>query len=385
MNILEKELTQENILEYGMAVGQFSEFLKNNLSTHPNLLIPSRGALPFYKAAKVGTQLCSMYGVSKNSFPKHNTIIVPFTADYVKSEFGDEISSCIRDYWVSVYQGLVDGKENISTQFYRFILKNIVGLDSKIHQANLFKKPIESDYLPKLEIGSGTLFIDTVISGRASSEILNSMKRRDVDIKPFLIVDEGGKKLKPEYGVRELVEELGGEIITVPRIFTEDRSPAFTGATSLVFPDLMIEASKLSQFKDLGVKFPGAGVWFNPPIKNFKHDYLEDVMSEFSKYPLMHVSSSVESLLNYSFLSIMGLDTKNSLQTAMNFRDEIINRDNTYEFDNIDMTLKEYSLSLKLLRLKPSNVGVSSSHVLRGYFLDSQITQFVRDFQTFIK
>jgi len=115
--------------------------------------------------------------------------------------------------------------------------------------------------------------IDTVISGRAANEILRAFdaiagercyaSNPNPDaVKPyaFLIVDEDGKKLWPQFK-RYLDERPKSltERLPIPKIVSEDTGSSLLGVSAVVYPSLM-EQSESFRYKGIEF-FVGAGSW----------------------------------------------------------------------------------------------------------------------------
>ncbi len=91
-------------------------------------------------------------------------------------------------------------------------------------------KPTLEHYIIKTH-PSKTMFIDTVVSGRASSTILNELK----DYHAILIVDENGTKLQEPYKshLKKLESEGHATLIYVNKLYTEDRGPIFLESNAI--------------------------------------------------------------------------------------------------------------------------------------------------------
>jgi len=130
------------------------------------------------------------------------------------------------------------------------------------------------------------LIIDTVISGRSSWTIFDELEKSGVKvggvkigeeriIKPVLIIDKEGKKLRSEY--RKYVNRCQPPI-EVSRILTEDRGAALEGVAAVVYPDLILAAHKN---RDLcpHQEYPLFGNWH--PVPYCKEEQYLDVFNRF--------------------------------------------------------------------------------------------------------
>lgn len=365
-----EDLFEDNIVySYGEAVYDIIDFLKDNLSSHNTVLLPSRGSYPFYKAAKIGSSLANLYEFD-TKVENHNVIVLPFTADYTQDfeEFSN-ISKEIRNYWVEVYRGFVENdSNNYATRLYKSSLNHVLGISEKKQRGKLFREKPYNFYVPQENTIDKTIFIDTVVSGRASSEILTSMIDKKLNVKPLLIADNSGKSINPQYNVEGLVNKMGGKMIYVPKLFTEDTSPGINGATSLVFPELMAEMSNIPQLQDMGIRLPGIGTWMEQPIHKFPHTSLDEASAQLSKYPLVGSFGLIENLIEYSYYYLLGFE-KNAVEKSINvFKEKIISQIEQNELLNPQTTLYEYEIGLGFLPQRVLDSSVSSSHVIRANF-----------------
>ncbi len=365
-----EDLFEDNIVySYGEAVYDIIDFLKDNLSSHNTVLLPSRGSYPFYKAAKIGSSLANLYEFD-TKVENHNVIVLPFTADYTQDfeEFSN-ISKEIRNYWVEVYRGFVENdSNNYATRLYKSSLNHVLGISEKKQRGKLFREKPYNFYVPQENTIDKTIFIDTVVSGRASSEILTSMIDKKLNVKPLLIADNSGKSINPQYNVEGLVNKMGGKMIYVPKLFTEDTSPGINGATSLVFPELMAEMSNIPQLQDMGIRLPGIGTWMEQPIHKFPHTSLDEASAQLSKYPLVGSFGLIENLIEYSYYYLLGFE-KNAVEKSINvFKEKIMSQIEQNELLNPQTTLYEYEIGLGFLPQRVLDSSVSSSHVIRVNF-----------------
>ena len=103
------------------------------------------------------------------------------------------------------------------------------------------------------------IFVDTVVSGQAISEIFRAFAEHGLTECHFLLlVDKQGNALKPEYkrDIDDMLFAKRATIIPVEHIFTEDEGPAMSGIWTVTFPDIMEQARKmipeLSDSKEVG-------------------------------------------------------------------------------------------------------------------------------------
>jgi len=301
---IEDEFSDENVRGYVKACFDIAESLverskKNNFNT---LLIPSRGAVPFFIGSMYVLQCLSndyedhhellgrinipklireyvlpadVVPVVESDKKKVNILLCPFTADINMQPFAqdagleekisvDEFVNDSRRYWTKVVHALAEGKKGRAKdpylQFYLYLLKNV---------ENRFELACEYENAERVD---GMVMIDTVISGRASTTILDGFKEEKILPYSLLVIDNNGKNLKEPYSAKIRTGESCGNIkrIYVPRIFTEDRGASLEGVVGIVYPSLIFYANGIELKKE--PFFPvGAGSWYHLP-KNDLHE-----------------------------------------------------------------------------------------------------------------
>ncbi|WP_417329585.1 hypothetical protein [Halomonas cupida] len=226
----------DNLASYAKASSSLSLSLQVLLDDYSSIVIPSRGAFPIFHPASdiqyIERSMQDSIEVRMSmtrqmiSSPMNNPLILPFSADPGESQS----SSCIRRFWTKVLSAIV--KRDVDSpylQFYKFLVEKVAKKD--------FASVMPSK-LPEEKF----IFIDTVVSGRAISEIVKSFNSEGLEKCYFiLIVDDYGRKLKKDYKVviEGLVSEGRCEVIEVRDLFTEDRGPGVSGVWSTVYPGMM--------------------------------------------------------------------------------------------------------------------------------------------------
>jgi hypothetical protein len=97
------------------------------------------------------------------------------------------------------------------------------------------------------------IFIDTVVSGRAISEIMDAFSAHGLTNCHFLLlIDERGRKLRPEcdHIIREMEARGRATRILVDNIFTEDEGPAMSGIWTVTMPEVMLAAQHIPGLHD---------------------------------------------------------------------------------------------------------------------------------------
>ena len=291
---LERIFSERNVLDYSTACLELGVKMPEVRDSFDfdTLVVPSRGAVPFFLGACYSLNKLKKFGGEHEEFyeglgvqkilssllpeslkvssninaSKTKVIIVPFTADlnigkFDPKENNDEYVKKTRNYWANVTASFF--KENGERErdpyfrsFADFILKD---LEKREDVALEYKN------FPKIRRFS---MIDTVISGRASNDILQAFdglaqKLGNDNLMPygFLIVDEDGGKLRPYYNQYLMRKRLQGQldIRKIPRIFSEDEGASLLGVASVVYPSVM-RGSKMLR-KGGEEFFVGAGSW----------------------------------------------------------------------------------------------------------------------------
>lgn len=275
-----------------LAMSMQNEFTNRNLDT---LVIPSRGAVPIFIGTTYAlSKLARTFGGEYKDFydnlavqsmieplmphsapmstdvekARYRVLLVPFTADLNVTRFDpsvdeDEYVRKTRNFW-SRFTGsfFSDSSERVKNPYFKaftdVVLRNIEGRDSAAEMYERF---------PRIQRFG---LIDTVISGRASSQILQSsdqmfheMGFKESPYYPFLIVDENARKLKDPFRQYLKRKQVLGELEIHPaaRIFSEDKGASFLGVAAVVYPSIMKESERHLLLNGSQEFFVGAGSW----------------------------------------------------------------------------------------------------------------------------
>lgn len=232
------DFTVDNLIDYARASIDLSWYIRVlSLEGFKHLVVPSRGAVPFlnaaYSAWNLDARRLSTYEervkerveIIGSAFTQQ--LVLPFSAD---PNDETQTTSAIRKYWSLVLAAIVrrDGTDRYLSSY-----KAMVEVLAQESWVNVLPRD-----LPERKF----LFIDTVISGRAICEIIESFNEAGLDQCHFiLIVDENGEKIAPPY--RRIIDRLTSDnrctLIPVKRLFTEDRGPAVSGVWSTVYPQVL--------------------------------------------------------------------------------------------------------------------------------------------------
>jgi hypothetical protein len=308
---------------------------KCSVSDIDTLVIPSRGAVPFFlgmlhalpKLGNISPEHRTFYetlGVQKMIAPllpdrssplvddlenkSTRVLLVPFTADVNMAKYNpklnnDDFTPRIRDYWARVTasfrypSGIIDFRRRRTTDPY---FKSFVGTVL----ADIENREEVAEEYVRFPTMRGFAMIDTVISGRASNDILKAfdnlaLERGDPRLKPsaFLVIDEEGKKMRPDKRVYLQRKQLEGQVEMYPvsHIVSEDRGAGLLGVASVVYPSVM-EASEALTYEGRPF-FVGAGSWRlvgDIPNVSFASDTFKHYMETLYRAIDLNFSTSYE-------------------------------------------------------------------------------------------
>ena len=234
----EHVFTAENIIEYGRAAKDLAYYLRVLfLDGYDSIVIPSRGAVPLFRAAQhawhyeirnlQSSEDRFLSKIEMLGSPMHAVTMLPFSADPDEEK---QTSKGIRTFWVKVLSALVrrDGRDP-HLIFYQKIVEHL----QKIELTSVLPRNLPS---------SKFIFIDTVISGRAVVEILDALEAEGLnECHLILLIDEGGKRIQGEYKrkIDALVASQRCTTIPLSNLWTEDRGPSVSGVWSTVYPQVL--------------------------------------------------------------------------------------------------------------------------------------------------
>ncbi len=293
---LEDVFSEENMVAYSkvcmdLAVSMPEVQKKSDFDT---ILVPSRGAVPIFlgmvyaleKISSIGGEQKEFYenlGIQKlispllpenssaarsNEGKSIRSLFLPFTADLNLSKFKpnsdeDFYTLNTRQYWANVTKSFfkspdVRAKDPYFKSFADGILRDIESRGKVAEMYESFRN------IEKFSL------IDTVISGRASTNILKafdtiSEQENNPNMVPeaFLVVTEDGKKLQHPFLPYLKKKERNGEVkmYYTPKIVSEDQGAALLGVASVVYPSVMKESHERLRLENGQSLFFGAGSW----------------------------------------------------------------------------------------------------------------------------
>lgn len=299
LGVIEREFSYENMSAYGQMCTEVAWELTQAIDDKRGeitILLPSRGALPIFMGAmlalernetlrqteiaqRINLPPLACFNYARERIERHSqldkgidVLIFPFTADVnldgkVESEKdAREVVDDMRCFGARAVADFFNPPEQRDS----FELKLFLTFLDVVEK----RKGIVTFYRDLIKQVKNLVMIDTVISGRASFTILSELEKNGVrigeegNLRPILVVDEKGKKLKSPF--RRFVDNNFRQRIDVPRILSEDRGAALEGVVAVVYPDLIIAAQKAGLCPDC---YPLFGSWRDVPTK-VREDYL---------------------------------------------------------------------------------------------------------------
>ncbi len=301
---LESEFSKENISYYAEAcrdtAWKMIEMIMDRGREPITVLIPSRGAVPFIigaiKAIKEDPEINKFV---KEAFGTENFVELPNLSCFdvvrdTKEAFGKPLVRMLLLPFtadVSFYGEEAKNKKDLVGDMRRFM--------TRVASEILFKAPHErvgkefqlylnflnevegrrglaqfyGDFQPVAK-GEPVLYIDTVISGRASDTIIGEFERLGVNVGfrvdsqlvPLLVVDNYGLSLGSRF--RRYVDQFSAtkSVLKVPKILSEDKGAAFLGITAVIYENLITTAT--NSHPECGDLAPCFGAWHDVPSKD---------------------------------------------------------------------------------------------------------------------
>lgn len=206
-----------------------------------------------------------------SSEKKIRVLILPFTADATKSlapKKGEkDVVAQMRESMAKFARELLfkPPHERNGPEFLLYLnfLEEVEGRKELIEYYKDFK-PVEK--------GETVLMIDTVISGRACFNILETFENigvkvgvepnKGVDLMPILLVDRKGERLDKRY--RKWVDILRHNAIFLNRLMAEDGGAAVLGVVSVIYQNLIEESA---DHPECGGSMACFGSWNEVPSK----------------------------------------------------------------------------------------------------------------------
>lgn len=366
---LKELITPTNVLSYSNACIEVCEALLTlQDEDFKRIIIPSRGAYPFYEGAIKSLGIIANSRIEMNNFRIHFDIsLLPYTSDWGQANINTN-SKSVRKFWSKILADSIRNETSPYTLFYNNLVDEVgekLTINSTKLKINQIYKgsPIESEKF---------IFIDTAISGKAICDIIESF--HEFNLKDFFIImiaDNEGKDLKTKH--KEIIEKekAQGRLIqvNVKKIYSEDASPILnTGISSIVFPSLIERAyNEVSEFKKN--EFVGAGLWFIDSASHLR-----------KSKPKLNGVRGILSTLNYRGILI-------NLGEQDNWPEEIFNFEVDTMIENLgDFNLKDGNSTKKLIYDRIASktekleeeVDVTGSHIIRIDLSSDRITSLIK-------
>jgi hypothetical protein len=369
----------------GLAADMPGEFDSRGLDT---LVIPSRGAVPIFVGmvyalnrlketfGKEYEEFYNGLGVQEMIYPllsrvnddvstdvsksKYRVLLIPFTADLNMERFdpnldGDDYVKKTRNFWARVTGAFFkDSGERVNDPYFRAFTDIVL--------REIETRPgVARDYEEFPRINRFGI-MDTVISGRASTQIITSFdemfKEMDFMDSPyyaFLIIDENGRKLKAPFkqALNRKALERSLKQYPVARIVSEDEGAALLGVASVVYPSLMRESERNLVLRNSGKEFfVGAGSWRLGSELGKEGPAYSGFFDRFR--------GLICSAIDYSFSSDYGDDPSKVEANVVIFRQA--------REDFLDHLKSESVLMKSHGDLDPSLLGISRSYTPQGSY-----------------
>ncbi|CAM2923768.1 hypothetical protein SAMN05444143_10795 [Flavobacterium succinicans] len=366
---LKELLTPENVLSYSNACYKVCEILiELKDENYKRLIIPSRGAYPFYNGALTSINFLTDSRSERMNFNLHFDLwLLPYTSDWGQADIKTN-SKAVRKFWSKI---LADSIRKESTP-YTFFYNKLVDLIGSRLTINTTDLKVDKYYKNNNIDNEKFIFIDTAISGKAICDIIESFYEFNLtDFFIIMITDCDGNKLKPEYKkIIEKEKQLNRLIqINVKNIYSEDASPLLnTGISSIVFPSLIERAyNEIDEFKKN--QFVGAGLWFIDSVSHLKE-----------LNPKINGVRGILATLNYRGLSnIFG---KEDIWFEESTKDEVENMIKRLgNFNLLDGSSTKELIYDRISSRKTKfeeDVDVSSSHIIRINLHQDIITELIK-------
>ncbi|NWK80303.1 hypothetical protein [Aquitalea sp. LB_tupeE] len=402
--IWQNDFTADNLIDYANASRQLSSYIRVLCQEgFRHLVVPSRGSVPFIRAAE------SAWNLELRALPTYQEryqqnmeligspfmqeLVLPFSAD---PNDATQTTAAIRRYWSRVLAAIVkrDGKDPY-LGFYKVLVERLA-------------KRSWLSALPRDLPQEKFIFIDTVVSGRAICEIIDAFQEVGLAHCYFILIADGnGNEIAPKYKrvIDDLVSRDRCTIICVKRLFTEDRGPAVSGVWSTVYPQMLNAVrNKYAWAKDAY----GAGTFYHQ-VSSSQVEPVEGIGNSEYNMPVTRMYASISTgiftalhslhemdVVEAKLASTVGRNTAGFDSLVAKHRSEIevsLRRQLDYQLFRFHKTIEELKpytpldkLTTKLLsspRVLQAHataiVDVSSSHLVRVTFKDNEVADFMRE------
>jgi len=405
---MKNELTRDNVLDLSLGCISAAETIKEAYdSGYDSLIIPSRGACPIYngiknaliekakedpdyekflKAVDVPPFLKKhpyIGKLSEKEARRFKIIPYPLTADVHLSENLlnryytdlDHVTDAIRKYGAKVISKfLQDPEERLNSDEFTFLLF--------VHNEVENRKGV-ADYYKKLNKIKKPILLDTVISGRAMTTVMEALDSFGIDYHAIAIIDREGEKLRKEYRKKIEERERLGKLTQIPvkRIISEDRGASLLGVSACIYPELGFYAK---DYADLDLA--AAVTWHvisDYDIERLNSDR-RDVKKRLNEYKEVYKNYSQTIREGIKLLSEPENNRKKELENLIDKRiDKTLNLIKKYGVLNHEEENFDYSIFVNRRPIK--EVYETSSHVIHIFFPDEEnkklIETYIRNYK----
>lgn len=383
--------TKENIVEYGQVALELCCCLRVLFKEgYDSIVVPSRGAMPIFRAAKHAWFSEENYLADRESrldsrmeilgSAIHAVTILPFSADPAEEK---QTSKAIRRFWVKVLGALVrrDGKDPYLT-FYQKLVQHLQGKELP----QVLPRDLPSDKF---------IFIDTVISGRAIDEILEAFELEGLDqFHLILLVDRNGDSIQGVYRrrIEALVAERRCTLFHLNSLWTEDRGPSVSGVWSTVYPQILTE---LQGRFGWSTDCYGAGSFYHK-VSSAQLDVRSGLGNPDYNMPMTRLHASISVMLHLVVTTLQQLETMaeaspeqkstllKKMERSLDFHLAMLKED-LDEFIALSPLEQETTLKLAEPRVHQkfpkASVTVSSSHLVRVELPRGEIEDLFTDYE----
>lgn len=311
-------LSAENIDRYVKGCGEIALTLNDMVESvlqqgqRPTILIPSRGAVPIYliAASLLGKldrdhllldpqrtryfpnrifEYLSAGRIKQNGplEPKVDVVLYPFTADVTSEGKEEYLARQLRYSATRAFLDLVSGeRRSADLNWYFFLMSKMVAGENTDLSARAIVESLQE--ITTLD-NRQTIIIDTVVSGRAASQILEAFRNLGHKALPLLAQDsiDGITRLQKEYrsSILQSTEEWYKFLPTTPverafvsfPLISEDKGAALLGVSAINFANFNREGVFQSVDERFEYGFlPQSCIWSLPPVaKGLREIYLK--------------------------------------------------------------------------------------------------------------
>lgn len=343
---LESILTYDIVKSYAEAIANVGDTIYSAQNEgYSKIVMPSRGAFPFwYKGLLYYHSYCS----SRKDFIayslKFNQLFLPFTADLGSDINNKQFDSIrIRRFWVKLLSDQLNNCITPYTKYYNHLVSTVgggLGLNT-------------TSLMPRSNFQKGEkkfLFIDTAISGRAITEIIESFDDNNLDYYIILVVGFNGSRLEENYKetINHKISLSKLKIIYTLNIFSEDTTPILnSGISSLVFENIIdISVSQIKEFKNNNLF--GCGLWYLNSVSNIYGTDLNSIRGALD----FLISRFLDEILNDTIFNEVHFN---------HIVNGIVHVNNKYDILNQETTKKIVTSNIK----SNSILTATGSHILR--------------------